>query len=347
MSKFLISSIVVSLFCAQIAFADEIVVEDGDVKVTKEELAYQVEKWTPQMRDAAIKDDGDRLELVNMVLVNKKVANEAAPLLADHPELKTEYESGLENYQRNFVLTHYRDTLKLPDFSKLAKERYTTQKDKYALVPERRISSQILIKSPPGTPRGPALAEAEDVLKQLRAGADFQEMVKEHSDEPGAVRKKGKFDRWVKFGEMGVEPRYTQGLFSIAKVGEFSEPVQSQFGVHIIRLDGIKPSFYKPFDEVKAKIEEDLANEYVRLAMKDYITRFNMGENAVVDDDAVKAVLEPYAEAQKKAEADAKAKMEAEAAAEKARLAEKEQKAADTAATPEAASKPDSATKGE
>ena len=227
----------------------------------------------------------------------------------------------------------------------LAEERYETQKDKYALVKERRISSQILIKSPPGVPREPALAEANEVLKQLRAGADFQEMVKEHSDEPGAVQKKGKFDRWVTYGQVGVEPRYTEGLFSIAKVGEYSEPVQSQFGVHIIRLDGIKPKFYQPFEKVKDKIEQDLANEYVRLAMKDYITRFNMGKDAVVDDEAVKAILKPYAEAQKKAEADAKARMEAEIKAEKAELAEKAEAKADASAAPE--SKAGSAAKGE
>ncbi len=273
----------------------EPVVRDGEVILDREELIYSVEKWTPAMRAAAINDKGDRLELINMVLVNKKLAHASKGYVVEHPDLKQEYDAGIEAYQRDFLLRHFRDSLVYPNFDKLAKERYTLEKDKYALVPERRISSQILIASAPGQPRDAALAEAKDVVQQLRNGADFLEMVKEHSDEPRAVEKQGKFDHWVSYGEIGVEPRYSEGLFTIAKVGEYADPVQTRFGVHIIRLDGIKEKHYKTFDEVKGAIEKDLASEYQRLALKNYLAKFNMSDKVEIDDEAITEILAPYA----------------------------------------------------
>ena len=247
------------------------------------------------MRDVAINDEGDRLELLNLMLANKKVALEADKVVERRPELEQEYRYEIESYQRDFVLRQYRDAIEYPDFTELAKERYTLQRDKYALVPETRTSSHILFSAPPGTPREGILEEAAVILKDLRAGADFNEMVAKHSGEPRAAERNGKFDRWLKFGEIGVSPPYTEGLFQIEDVGDYSELVQTEFGVHIIRLDGIKEKSYKPFEDVQAAIIDEMKAEYTRLEMKDFVTRFNMGEDVFIDMEAVKDILAPYA----------------------------------------------------
>ena len=45
----------------------------------------------------------------------------------------------------------------------------------------------------------------------LRAGADFEEMVLAHSNDPGSKTKKGKFDKWMQMGEVGVAgPLFTR-----------------------------------------------------------------------------------------------------------------------------------------
>lgn len=295
MLRFLLVVFSIATYSTHLAAEDQVVAEDGGVQLTRSELAYRVEQWTSQMRDVALQDEGDRIELINMVMVNKKVAAKADEVMAENPELARDFEAQIEAYRRDFVLRTYRDNLELPDFDELARERYKTEKDEYALIPERRTSSQILISSPPGVPRDDALAEAESVLQELRNGADFQEMVAEHSDEPNAAAKKGKFDRWIKYGEMDVTPRYSEGLFSIEAIGEYSEPVQSEFGVHIIRLDGIEEQSYKSYDEVKDAIIADLTEEYTKLAMKEFVGQFNLTDDAMVDDEAVKDVLAPYA----------------------------------------------------
>ncbi len=274
---------------------DPIVVTDEGTTLTYEEFADAVTRWTPQMRKAAIADEGDRLELINLTLANKKLAAEADNYIAEHPDLKMEYLNGLRAYQRDFMLRKVADSIEMPDFNELAEEQYTVNKDKYALIPERRISSHILFSSPPGIPRDNLMVEAQEVLDELRAGADFREMVNLHSDEPGAAQKGGKFNRWVAFGEQGVSPRYSEGVFSIENVGEYSELVNSEFGIHIIRLDGIQEKSYKSFDEVKGTIVKELEDEYRRLAMKDFVAQFQMSEDTVIDNEAIQAILEPYA----------------------------------------------------
>ncbi len=281
------------------AFSDEqIVVKDGATTLSLEELSDTVTRWTPQMRRAAIQDEGDRLELINLALANKKLAEEADNYILENPQHKTEYRNGLLAYQRDFMLRKISESIDFPDFTELVKEQYTVNKDKYALIPERRISSHILFSSPPGRDRGELTVEAQAVLDELRGGADFLEMVALHSDEPNAVQKKGKFNRWVEYGEKGVSPRYSEGVFSIENVGEYSELVNSEFGIHIIRLDGIQEKSYKTFEEVKAGMIKEMEDEYRRLAMKDYISQFQMTDEVIIDQQALEAILEPYTEQQ-------------------------------------------------
>ncbi|KAA1194527.1 hypothetical protein F0M18_03625 [Pseudohalioglobus sediminis] len=273
---------------------EQVVVKDGNTTLTFEEFADTVTRWTPQMREAAIADEGDRLELINLALANKKLAEEADDYIAENPQFKMEYLNGLRAYQRDFMLRKVSASIEMPDFAELAEEQYTVKKDKYALIPERRISSHILFSSPPGVPRDNLMVEAQEVLDQLRAGANFREMVNLHSDEPGAAQKGGKFNRWIRFGEQGVSPRYSEGLFSIENVGEYSELVNSEFGIHIIRLDGIQEKSYKSFEEVKGNMIKELEDEYRRLAMKDFVAQFQMSEGTVIDNEAIQAILEPY-----------------------------------------------------
>ncbi|RLQ23691.1 hypothetical protein DWB85_00610 [Seongchinamella sediminis] len=285
------------LFCLPAA-AETTVVRDGDVSLSREELAHRVDGWTGQMRESALADPGDRLELINMEVVNKKLALAGAEIVAADPQLRLQLQSVVERFQRDILLRHHRDNMDYPDFSKLAREQYDLNPRKYALIPERRMSSHILFASPVGQPRDEVLAQAAEVLEQLRAGADFEEAVAEYSEEPGAAEKKGKVDRWMKLGEKGISPPYSEGLFNIGAVGEYSDLVQTQFGVHIIRLDGIQEESFKPFEEVAAEIEKQLRDEYTGLEMKAFVTRFNMTDEVEIDQAAIDEILAPYQQAE-------------------------------------------------
>lgn len=284
-------------FAVQAQNENPIAIQDAGAAISEQELAYLVSTWTSQMRTAALDDEGDRLELLNLMLANKRIAAEADKMVADDPELFYQYQHSLEGFKRDFVLRTYRDNLETPDFSALAEEQYMARRDKLALIPETRISSHILFMSQPGVDRSvyqELMTKAQGVLDELRAGADFNEMVQQYSEEPGAAARKGKFDRWIRYGDTAVAPPYSEGLFKIDNVGDYSELVQTQFGIHIIRLDGIQEKSYKSFAEVKEQIVTQLEKEYIKLAMKDLVTKFNFTDDVVIDDEVVTRVLAPY-----------------------------------------------------
>ncbi len=103
-----------------------------------------------------------------------------------------------------------------------------------------------------------ARKNAEQVLGQLQDGGDFAELAKEHSEDPGNADNGGDLG-WVSRGMM--DPAFEDASFAL-KVGETTtEPVKSQFGYHLIRLDERESGSVKPLSEVREVIRADLRAE--------------------------------------------------------------------------------------
>jgi hypothetical protein len=276
--------------------AEPYVIEDGGVGLTREELQYLVKLWSPDMTEAAIKDPGDRIELLNMALASKKLAALAATIPAsDNPEAYWKQVFSVRTIQARYAVNHFVDGIEVPDMTALAAERYQTEKDKYALVPEERYSSHILLLCEPGVcDRDTRRVEAQKILDELKAGADFRELAGKYSEDPGSKDEGGQFDAWLTMGTPNVAPQYLGGLFEIAEVGGYSGIVDTRFGLHIIRLDDMRPAHHKPYEEVKDAIIGSLRTEYIKLAAKQYDAGFRLTDKAVIDNAAVEEILAPY-----------------------------------------------------
>jgi peptidyl-prolyl cis-trans isomerase C len=108
-----------------------------------------------------------------------------------------------------------------------------------------------------------ALAKTQELVKKLKAGGDFAAIAKEESADAGSAAQGGDLGAPFKRGQM-VKP-FEDAAFS-QKVGEIGDPVKSQFGYHIIRVDKNET---KSLDEVKAEIEAKLKPELARKQMED------------------------------------------------------------------------------
>ncbi|MGB7451450.1 MAG: peptidylprolyl isomerase, partial [Lysobacterales bacterium] len=94
---------------------------------------------------------------------------------------------------------------------------------------------------------------ADSVYQQLVENpASFDELVVEYSDDPSVSSNKGKFKQ-VKMGDM-VKP-FEETAFAL-QPGEISEPVKTDYGYHIIRLDAYIQPQQMEYDEVKAQVVE-------------------------------------------------------------------------------------------
>ena len=117
---------------------------------------------------------------------------------------------------------------------------------------EQRQASHILLKVEGD--KAAVRAKAEGVLKEARApGADFAALAKKYSQDPGSAAQGG--DLGV-FGRGAMVKPFEDAAFKL-KEGEISGLVESDFGLHIIKLTSIKGSKVKSFEEMRPEIEKE------------------------------------------------------------------------------------------
>jgi peptidyl-prolyl cis-trans isomerase D len=110
-------------------------------------------------------------------------------------------------------------------------------------------------------------AKAGDLLKQIRAGADFAELAKKHSEDPGSAPKGGDLD-WVTRGQM--VPNFESTAFSL-KPKEISNVIKTEYGFHIVQTLEKEEARVKPFEEVKGELTTEAKRETVYQKMQSAI----------------------------------------------------------------------------
>lgn len=207
---------------------------------------------------------------------NTKVKFDYAVLKQDdlkkglHPaesELKAYYESHKQQYtnsipEKRKVKYAVVDTSKLEDGVQVTpadlQAYYDKQRDQYR-IPEQVKVSHILIKTPLPGPDGKvdekgvteAQHRAEDLLKQIKGGAKFEDVAKKYSEDPGSAKQGGSLGM---IGRGRTVPEFEKAAFSLPK-GQISDLVKSSYGFHIIRVDDKQEAHMKTLDEVKSDIE--------------------------------------------------------------------------------------------
>ncbi|NUW66730.1 peptidylprolyl isomerase [Vibrio coralliilyticus] len=131
-----------------------------------------------------------------------------------------------------------------------AKQYYQEHLDKYSSEEQRRVS-HILIE-------GDDEAKAQAILDELNAGADFATLAEEKSDDFGSASEGGSLG-WIERDVM--DPAFEEAAFALKKAGDVTGLVKSDFGYHIIKLDELKDSVAKPYEEVASEIKQELKDQ--------------------------------------------------------------------------------------
>jgi peptidyl-prolyl cis-trans isomerase D len=161
------------------------------------------------------------------------------------------------------------------DFAKTVKpsdqdlrKSYQDNIDSYR-TPERVMVRHVLIKTT-DVPKDqvPKLHQkAEDILKQLKDGADFATLAKKNSDDPGSAQKGGELG-WVVKGQ--TVPAFEKAAFSL-KPNELSDVITTEYGFHIIQVQQHQDARVESFDEAKpqllAEAQKELGAQNMEKAM--------------------------------------------------------------------------------
>lgn len=141
---------------------------------------------------------------------------------------------------------------------------YDQHRDEYR-IPDQVKVSHILIKTPLPGPDGKvdekgvaeAQQRAENLLKQLKGGANFEDLARKYSEDSGSAKQGGSLG-WIGRGQ--TVPEFEKVAYSLPK-GQMSGVVKSSYGFHIIRVDDKQEAHMKSLDEVKDTIEPILKHQ--------------------------------------------------------------------------------------
>jgi peptidyl-prolyl cis-trans isomerase C len=98
--------------------------------------------------------------------------------------------------------------------------------------------------------------EAKKLTAQIQGGANFEELAKKHSKDPGSAENGGDLD----FAKPDAYvPEFGQAMSKLKKGEVTAAPVKTQFGWHIIKVEDTREAQFPSFEEVRPQIEQRLA----------------------------------------------------------------------------------------
>ncbi len=243
---------------SQIATTKLLAAIGSTVTVTDKEITQEVQK-----QDTKVKFDYAVLTLDD---VKSQIHPTDTELKAFYDQNKQQYANSIpEKRQARYVLI---DKAKLADNIQISQadlEQYYNQHQDEFRVPETVTVRHILIKTPVPGPDGKvdqkgvaeAKAKAEDIEKQLKNGADFAELAKKYSEDPGSAQNGGLLPP-LTHGR--TVPEFEQAAFN-TPVGQTTGVIRTSYGFHIIKVEGKQSARVKPLAEVKPQIEPILKQQ--------------------------------------------------------------------------------------
>jgi peptidyl-prolyl cis-trans isomerase SurA len=144
--------------------------------------------------------------------------------------------------------------------------------------------SHIMIRTGEGFDNEKAKNTIFDIYDQLQKGVKWEELVKEYSQDPASKDNGGKL-RPFGVGAMAGVPEFERMAFDLKKPGDLSDPFQTQFGWHILRLESKipMPAFRDLAASLKNRVSRDERSQVSRQVLQAKMKReFGFNENSQV-----------------------------------------------------------------
>lgn len=248
------------------------------------DLQAEWARLTPAQAEAAALNRQVIAAQAEGLLVRRVLAQRAqAEGLADDPVVQRQLQLARERILSDAWLARLdaRTGTDQAGLEAFARARYQGQPQRFE-IPEQVRVRHILLRGEDAPQR------ARQLLEQLRAGADFATLARQHSQDPGSAAKGGDLGFFAR-GRM--VPEFERAAFALEQPGELSEPVQTAFGVHLLKLEQRRAAGRLPFEEVRAQLVEEAAaalRAQTRSQLRDEILK-----DAVLDAAALEALVRP------------------------------------------------------
>jgi len=136
---------------------------------------------------------------------------------------------------------------------------------------------------------GNARERVQLVQAELRKGVAFDTLAKQYSDDKGSAPLGGDLG-WV--GKGAVVKEFQAALEALQSSGDVSDVVETQFGLHLIRLEGHRKAGQRTFEEVSDEIEKGVLNK-LQSEARQAVVKTTL-QDATTDAAAIQAVAKTY-----------------------------------------------------
>lgn len=219
---------------------------------------------TPQEAERYSALAGQKRDVDYVIIGQDKIGEE---VVIQDEQAEAYYDDHLSEYLRpaqvkfEYIRLNVDTLIERVEISEEEQRRYYDENIDSYVVDEQRQASHILLSLDEGKTLddAPEVAETLSAIQEkLSAGEKFEDLAEQYSQDPGSASKGGDLGQVLR----GVMvPPFEEALFAMQEVGKISEPVQTNFGIHLIRLDGITPKQVKSFDDAKAEVRETLVKQ--------------------------------------------------------------------------------------
>jgi peptidyl-prolyl cis-trans isomerase C len=275
--------------CANAA-ADKnpVLAEVGPYKLDMKTFEEQVKSLPPQLQMMVAQNPQAKEQLVERWTQITLLAMKARDMKLDQdPEVKSRIED-LKNSLLAQEMIHKEIDKDVAVSDEDAKNFYEKNKAEFS-QPEMIRARHILIRVQSGAPEKAwkeAEAKARDIKKKLDKGADFAQLAKQYSEDPGTKDKGGDLGLFPK-GRM--VPEFETAAFAL-KPGAISAPVKTSFGYHIIKVEEKKPAEVKTLKEAMPQVKQMVKMEKQQEELKKLIDQIKTKYPVKINKDAISAI---------------------------------------------------------
>ena len=226
--------------------ANTILATVGETKITLGHVIALQSRLTTQYRnlDDSTLFNGILDQLIQQAVVAENVKKR------NFSEIKYEYENQVRTYLANLHI----EKITLRKLSETRIKEFYESQYKASRSSKEFNASHILLETE---------SEALEVQNMLRESKDFSELAKARSTGPSGPN--GGNLGWFSKGMM--VPPFEKAVL-VLKVGEISDPIQTQYGWHIIKLVDVREKAIPTLDEARSEIEQALRQEDVKIEIQ-------------------------------------------------------------------------------
>jgi peptidyl-prolyl cis-trans isomerase C len=262
----------------------------GDVILTQEELDAAFARIPREQRLPYIRD-GEKVEqLVAALLRTKQVAKAAMDNAYDeNPLTRDRMAMAAEKELAEAWMEHVVENAPEADYKAMAYENYLAHPESFQM-PERVNVSHILIQSNNRSDEE-ALELATSLKERLTVDPElFDEFVNEYSEDPAKVNNNGTYPGMQR-GQM-VAP-FEETAFAMTEPGQISDPVKTDYGYHLIRLNEKMPASTIPYEQIEQRAIAEMMKAHLDQYRKTYILDLT-SQPISIPEGAVEAMLKRH-----------------------------------------------------